>query len=123
MAIIVLKIATDHGLTSWILPPGALPTRIVLGIAIPICLGVLLAQAAHSKRGFNILYSMLGWKWSAPVLLMALLVCLAPAQPPMLLAYLITTALVGACVVREDHGLAALLQLRPLAFVGTLSYG
>jgi len=26
-------------------------------------------------------------------------------------------------VVREDNGLAAILQLRPLAFIGTLSYG
>jgi peptidoglycan/LPS O-acetylase OafA/YrhL len=26
-------------------------------------------------------------------------------------------------VVREDKGLAAVLQLRPLAFIGTLSYG
>jgi peptidoglycan/LPS O-acetylase OafA/YrhL len=123
VAIIALKIATDHSLTSWILPPGALPTRIVLSIAIPICLGVLLAQALHSQRGFNILYTALGWKWSAPVLLVALLLCLAPARPPSLLAFLVTTALVGACVVREDNGLAALLQLRPLAFIGTLSYG
>lgn len=123
VAIIVLKIATDHSLTSWILPPGALPTRIVLSIAIPICLGVLLAQALHSQRRFNILYTALGWKWSAPVLLVALLLCLAPAQPPSLLAFLVTTALVGACVVREDNGLAAVLQLRPLALIGTLSYG
>lgn len=123
VAIIALKIATDHSLTSWILPPGALPTRIVLSVAITICLGVLLAQALHSKRGFDLLYSALGWKWSAPVFLVALLLCLAPAQPPFLLAFLVTTALVGACVVREDNGLAAILQLRPLAFIGTLSYG
>lgn len=123
VAIIVLKIATDHNLTSWILPPGALPTRIVLSIAITICMGVLLAQALHSKRGFHLLYTVLGWKWSAPALLMALLLCLAPAQPPFLLAFLVTAALVGACVVREDNGLATVLQFRPLAFIGILSYG
>ena len=46
VAIIALKIATDHSLTSWILPPGALPTRIVLSVAITICLGVLGAGPA-----------------------------------------------------------------------------
>jgi peptidoglycan/LPS O-acetylase OafA/YrhL len=123
VAIIILKIATDHGLTSWILPPGALPTRIVISIAITICLGVLLAQALHSKRGFDILYSVLGWKWSAQVFLVLVLLCLAPKRPPFLLAFLLTSALVGACVVREDNGLASVLRLRPLAFIGTLSYG
>jgi peptidoglycan/LPS O-acetylase OafA/YrhL len=40
-----------------------------------------------------------------------------------LLAFASTTALVGACVIREDNGLSALLVLRPIAFIGTLSYG
>jgi peptidoglycan/LPS O-acetylase OafA/YrhL len=31
--------------------------------------------------------------------------------------------LVGACVYREDHGLAPLLRLPALAFVGSVSYG
>jgi hypothetical protein len=44
-------------------------------IAITIWLGVLLAQAQHSKRVFDILYTALGSKWSAPVLLVALLLC------------------------------------------------
>ena len=32
-------------------------------------------------------------------------------------------ALVGACVIREDNGLAWILQMRPMALVGVLSYG
>jgi peptidoglycan/LPS O-acetylase OafA/YrhL len=123
MGIIALKLATDHHLTERVLPPGWLPTRIVMSIAIPICLGVLLAQALHRERGFRLLYSVLGWKWSAPVMLVAMLVCLAPARPPWLMAFLATTALIGACVVREDNGLAWFLRLRPVAFVGTVSYG
>jgi peptidoglycan/LPS O-acetylase OafA/YrhL len=123
IGIIALKLATDHHLTERVLPPGWLPTRIVVSIAIPICLGVLLAQALHRERGFRLLYSLLGWKWSAPVMLVAMLVCLAPARPPWLMAFLATTALIGACVVREDNGLAWFLRLRPVAFVGTVSYG
>jgi peptidoglycan/LPS O-acetylase OafA/YrhL len=30
---------------------------------------------------------------------------------------------VGACVIREDNGLAPLLRLRPLAHIGVVSYG
>jgi peptidoglycan/LPS O-acetylase OafA/YrhL len=123
VGIIALKLATDHHLTDRVLPPGWLPTRIVLSIAIAICLGVLLAQALHRERGFRLLYLALGWKWSAPVLLVTVLGCLAPASPPWLVAFLATTGLVGACVVREDNGLAWLLRLKPVAFVGTVSYG
>jgi peptidoglycan/LPS O-acetylase OafA/YrhL len=123
IGIIALKLATDHHLTERELPPGWLPTRIVQSIAIPICPGVLLAQALHWERGFRLLYRLLGWKWSAPVMLVAMLVCLAPARPPWLVAFLVTTALIGACVVREDNGLARLLRLKPVAFVGTVSYG
>jgi peptidoglycan/LPS O-acetylase OafA/YrhL len=123
IGIIALKLATDHHLTERVLPPDWLPTRIVVSIAIPICLGVLLAQALHRERGFRLLYRLLGWKWSAPATLVAMLVCLAPARPPWLVAFLATTALMGACVVREDNGVAWLLRLKPVAFIGTVSYG
>ena len=122
MGIIALKLATDHHLTDRVLPPGWLPTRIVVSVAIPICPGVLLAQALHRERGFRLLYRVLGWKWSAPLMLVAMLACLAPASPPWLVVFLITTALIGACVVREDNGLACLLRPKPVAFVGTVSY-
>jgi peptidoglycan/LPS O-acetylase OafA/YrhL len=123
IGIIALKLATDHHLTARVLPPGWLPTRIVVSIAIPICLGVLLAQALHRERGFRLLYFVLGWKWSAPVSLVAMLGCLAPAPPPWLTTFVVTTALIGACVVREDNGLAWFLRLKPVAFVGTVTYG
>src|ERR1700733_2775700 len=114
MGIIALKLATDHHLTDRVLPPGWLPTRIVVSIAIPIGLGVQLAQALHRERRFRLFYRVLGWKWSAPLMLVAMLACLAPASPP---------GLIGACVVRDDNGLAWLLRLKPVAFVGTVSYG
>ena len=41
----------------------------------------------------------------------------------MLLANMATAALVAACVVREDNGLARALRWRPAVFIGTLSYG
>jgi peptidoglycan/LPS O-acetylase OafA/YrhL len=123
VGLIALRIAAGHHLTDRVLTPGWLPTRIVLSIAIPICMGVLLAQALHSPRGFRLLNLMLGWKWSAPVMLVAMLACLGPAHPWIMSAFVATTGLVAACVMREDNGLARLLRLRPVAFIGTLSYG
>jgi peptidoglycan/LPS O-acetylase OafA/YrhL len=123
VGVIALKLATDHHFTAWFLPPGWLPTRIVISIAVPICMGVLLAQALHWPRGFKFLYRVVGWKWAAPVMLVAMFISLAPLHPPIMLAWLATAALVAACVVREDNGLARLLRLRLVAFIGTLSYG
>jgi len=48
---------------------------------------------------------------------------LVPAHVPLWVAWFATVSLVGACVVREDNGLAPLLRLRPLALIGTVSYG
>ncbi|HXQ26600.1 MAG TPA: acyltransferase [Candidatus Acidoferrales bacterium] len=123
IALIALKYAADHGWTNRVLPPDWLPTRILLSASIAICLGVLLAQALHSERGFRWLYSVLGRKWSAPVMLAALAGCLYPAPFSLMAAFLATTALVGACVIREDNGLASILRLRPIAQIGVLSYG
>jgi len=123
LAVLGLRIAAGKGWTDRILPPGWLPTRIVLSVAIAICLGVLLAQALDSERGFRWLSAVLGAKWAAPVALVILAICLVPLHPPVLTALVATTALVGACVVREDNGLAPILKLRPIAFIGVLSYG
>ena len=122
-AVIALKLAADHHLTDSFLPPGWLPTRIVLSIAVSICLGVLLAQALHWPLGFQWLYPVLGQKWSAPLMLVATILALLPRHPSLLIAFVATTALVGSCVIREDNGLSPVLTLRPLVFIGTLSYG
>ncbi len=123
IAVIALRLAAGSGWTNRVLPPKSLPARIALSIAIPICLGVLLAQALDSERGYRWLSIILGGKWAAPVALAAVAICLIPAHPPVLAASLATAALVGACVIREDNGLAPILKLHPIAWIGVLSYG
>ncbi len=120
---VALRIATAKGWLAPVLRPGWLATRIVLSTAIPICLGALLAQALHSPKGFRALHAILGRKWMAPLALVALAATLAPAQVPFWWAWTATVVLVGACVAREDNGLAAILGFRPLAFIGAVSYG
>lgn len=123
VTLIALQTAASYGWTDRILSPGWLPTRIVLNVSIAICLGVLLAQGLHSERYFRWWYLVFGQKWSAPAALVALAICLFPERVPLLPAFVATTALVGTCVIREDNGLAFMLRVRPIAYIGVLSYG
>jgi peptidoglycan/LPS O-acetylase OafA/YrhL len=123
VGVLALRLAAGYGWTNHILPPESLPGRVLLTVAIPICLGVLLAQALDSERGFRWLSTILARKWAAPAALALLAVCMIPAHPPMLAAWIATAALVGTCVIREDNGLAGVLRLRPVAWIGVLSYG
>src|SRR5262249_46612205 len=45
----------------------------------PICLGVLLAHVLHSRRGYDLVASVCGWRWSAAV---ALIVAVFAANLP-----------------------------------------
>jgi peptidoglycan/LPS O-acetylase OafA/YrhL len=123
IAVIALRLAAGYGWTNRVLPYGSLPARMVFSISVPICMGVLLALALDSERGFRWLNVILGGKWAAPGALVVLAICLIPEHPPVLAAVVATAALVGACVIREDNGLAPLLKLRPIAWIGVLSYG
>jgi peptidoglycan/LPS O-acetylase OafA/YrhL len=123
VTLIALQTAASYGWTDRILSPGWLPTRIVLNVSSAICLGVLLAQGLHSERYFRWWYLVFGQKWSAPAALVALAICLFPQRVLLLPAFVATTALVGTCVIREDNGLAFMLRVRPIAYIGVLSYG
>jgi peptidoglycan/LPS O-acetylase OafA/YrhL len=123
VGVMLLRVAAGYHWTDRFLPRESLPARVLLTVSIPICLGVLLAQGLDTKRGFRWLYAILGFRWSALAALVALAACLAPLHPPYLMASIATTYLVGACVIREDNTLAGILSLRPVAFLGVLSYG
>jgi peptidoglycan/LPS O-acetylase OafA/YrhL len=118
-----VHLAARYGLLAGVLPQGSLIDRIVWGIPVPICLGSLLAQALNTPGGFQKLYRILGQKWSAPAMAALLLISLIPLEPMWPLAWTAVALLVGACVIREDNGLAPILRFRPLAFIGVVSYG
>jgi len=124
VGIIALRIAGGFDAFSQFMSPDSLSYRILTSISVPICLGALLALLLHQANAFKYLYSILGQKWSSPVALMALLVCLVPtSQTWMALTWIILPLFIGACVIREDHGIAEILKFRPLAFIGMVSYG
>ena len=66
---------------------------------------------------------LLGARWSSLAVAAALLAGMAWAGTPPQVFALLMALLVAACVIREDHLLAPLLRLRPLAYMGTVSYG
>jgi peptidoglycan/LPS O-acetylase OafA/YrhL len=95
--------------------------RMVASIASPICLGALLGWALDRPRGFALLRPLVGDRVAALAALVLLAVLVAQGRPPLAIA-LSMTLLVATCVVRDDHGLAVVLEARPLRFVGTISY-
>jgi peptidoglycan/LPS O-acetylase OafA/YrhL len=96
-------------------------------IAPAILLGVLLAHALDHPATFRAVATVLGRKPAAPLLLGALLIALGGLDGAgswgQLIVMLLIVALVGSCVVREDHGLAPVLRQRTVAWIGLVSFG
>ena len=97
--------------------------RIVIGIPLAICFGVVLAHALHHRRSFDALRWIFASRSSSLVWLAVLLCSLSWQAAPVVLIHAAAAMFVGACVYREDHGLAPLLRLRVMAHVGAVSYG
>lgn len=123
LALLGLDQGVEHGLWSGALEPGGLARRIAGSIASPICMGAVLAEVLHSRRGFGAARWLLGQRTSAPLLFAALILSACMDGVPLWLAQLLMTLTVGACVVRGDHGLTWLTDLAPLRWIGTVSYG
>ncbi len=99
---------------------------VAMAAKLPLAIGggVLLAHGLHSKRGFALAWVFLGWRWCSVAMAVLCLALLAyPFKGGALLVSFAFVFLVAACVIREDHGLALPLKLRPLVYLGTISYG
>ena len=97
-------------------------------VALPrlyVCelLGALLALLLDQPRSHAVLTRALAWRGAPLAWALALGGALAWGEAPVLLLGGLFAVLVGACVVREDHVLQPLLSWRPLAYLGTISYG
>ena len=108
--------------------PTGLPDFLQQASFTPILLGVGLAHLLHHQPSHALALRVLGPRAAAPLCLALLATCMLwPADDidgvPRLLVHLAMAVLVTSCVVREDHGLAGVLRMRPLAMVGVLSYG
>jgi peptidoglycan/LPS O-acetylase OafA/YrhL len=100
-----------------------LSVRILASFAPPICMGCLAAYALHSPRGFAWVYRALGHTWMPPLLLVLVLAAVATDGTPYWLTSVVMTALVVSSCIRTDHLLMPALTLRPIRYVGMISYG
>jgi len=93
----------------------------------PICFGVLLAHALHSRAGFQLLGRLFAWPGSSLLWLGLLLLLVNWPDDlrgwPRLCIHTAMAGLVAACVVREDHRLGPLLSFAPVRRIGVISYG
>ena len=101
----------------------SLALTVLTSVPLAICLGVLLAHALHCKRGFSALRLFLGARASSLVWMLVFLFVLNWRSAPTIVVHAAAVMLVGACIYREDNALAFFLKVRPLAYVGTVSYG
>jgi peptidoglycan/LPS O-acetylase OafA/YrhL len=123
LALLGCDAATERGLLAGVLPSGSLPLRMITSFAAPIGLGAILALLLDMPWGFAQLVRVLGRAWSAPLSLVLVIALLAWPSAPLLGFQLALTALVGACVITEQHGLGRPLRARALSYVGRVSYG
>jgi peptidoglycan/LPS O-acetylase OafA/YrhL len=94
----------------------------------PIALGVALAHLLHHERGFRFMASLLGIRWVAAAIGIALLLVMSIPNPDIsgvhrLSIQLLMCLLIGSLVSREDNSLSGMLSKRPLARIGVISYG
>ena len=113
----------ERGAWSALLAPGSRALRIVTSFAAPIGLGSVLALLLDQPYGFAVLARLLGRSWSAPLALLAVGLLLFWPSAPLLAFQCSLAALVGACVMREEHALSLVLRCRPIAYIGAVSYG
>jgi peptidoglycan/LPS O-acetylase OafA/YrhL len=102
-----------------------LGARFFMSLQTAIILGVLAAIVLRTARGRAILAAAFGSRFASPIALAALIAACAapPAADYWMAVELASTALVLACVVREDHVLKRPLTWRPVRLIGTISYG
>ena len=94
----------------------------------PILIGSILALVMQDERGFAVLFRLFGYRWSAPALFLGVVILAAtlPADLrglPNLALHLAMAAGLASLTLREDNGLAPVMQWQPLARVGQISYG
>jgi peptidoglycan/LPS O-acetylase OafA/YrhL len=122
-AILVCDALAERGQFSALLPAGGLALKIATSFAAPVGLGAVLALLLDDARGFFWLRIVLGRAWSAPLAFAGMCALQVWPGAPLLAFQLALAALVGACVIRERHGLSFALAARAPRYVGRVSYG
>lgn len=120
--LLILRLLVDVAVTSGRLPGDNLGIVILLSIHPAILGGVLMAHVLHDPRTFAVVRTIMGGRWTAPLILGALVSAVELALPKGCI-WTLMVLLVGSVVIRESNGLAPFLTWRPIAHLGMISYG
>lgn len=92
-------------------------------IPFSIIFGSLIAIALHVKTSFEKLYRIIGNRWSVLILLLILVLVFSLNPIPVFLVHLTLAFILASTVINENHALANLLKLKPIVYIGSISYG
>jgi peptidoglycan/LPS O-acetylase OafA/YrhL len=121
LTVLAVLVVISEG-ARFVVDTSTLPGRIPASLQLSILLSAAAALLASNRRGFAILASVLGRRWSAPATALILVAAIAFAPVTQLVVFLIVALVVSVCLVDRTQ-LHPLLQWRPLAFIGVISYG
>ena len=96
--------------------------RILASLSLPILLAAGGAVALNTARGFRLVASVLGHRWSAPAIFSLLVLSLFVDSPRQIPQILMVAAVISV-TINETTPVHPFFSWRPLAFVGTISYG
>jgi peptidoglycan/LPS O-acetylase OafA/YrhL len=97
--------------------------KFLSAVPLAIVYGALMAMVLHTRAGYESVRRLLGFAGAPVVVLAFLLLAFGVWHWPPFATHLLFAALVIACVVREDHVLQGVLSLKPMAYMGMISYG
>ena len=121
LAALVVLVVISQG-ASLVTDTSELPGRIPASLSLPILLGAAAALVTSNARGFAVVAWALGRAWSAPVAALLLVAALALDARPQATQVPTAAVVISTCLV-EWTPLHPMLQWRPVAFVGVISYG
>ena len=117
------------GVFAWLYGMDSAPSLNILDVTFfPIAMGVVVAHVLNHKQGFSRVNALLAHFHIPTLLFIALLALIAflPADLsgwPRLVIHLTMATWLSSLVVQENHGMHRLLGAKPIAFVGTISFG
>jgi peptidoglycan/LPS O-acetylase OafA/YrhL len=92
-------------------------------VPMAICWGCLVAFTLHNPAGFELVWRILGQRWTSAVVLCVIAAVLAAFERFEVPIHFLFAVLVASCVVREDNILAFVLRRRWVVHTGMISYG
>jgi peptidoglycan/LPS O-acetylase OafA/YrhL len=121
LSVILLSLLASN--TSIHLADQSMVTIILKNIAIPICIGVLLAHTMHHQPSFTKLFYFIEKKLSFVIFSLIGLVLICYANELLIFSYLALALALASAIMSNNHSLNRILNSRFCVEIGKVSYG